>query len=304
MSQTNLKELVSRAQGAFLGLAVGDALGATTEFMTPEEIRGRFGVHRRMVGGGWLRLKPGQVTDDTEMSLALARTVVANGGWNLRGVADAFVSWLRSRPVDIGATCARGIRRYLHQGTLEAPPNEWDAGNGAAMRVAPVALFTLGDPARLERYAVEQARLTHNHPLSDTACMVVARMVEAAVLGAPFTALRGMADRLVTAHPGFAYQQGPGICSPCLVDTLRTVFHALFTTQAFEDCLVVTVNRGGDADTAGAIAGAIAGAHYGPAAVPRRWARRLDRGLRREVLQLSEALLRLSPAGRGVSGLP
>jgi ADP-ribosyl-[dinitrogen reductase] hydrolase len=297
----DLDELVSRAQGAFLGLAVGDALGATTEFMTPEEIRLRFGVHRRIVGGGWLRLKPGQVTDDTQMSVALARALVKAGGWDLRRIADAFVSWLRSRPADIGATCARGLRRYLHQGTLEAPPSDWDAGNGAAMRVAPVALFSLGDPAPLERYALEQAHITHHHPLSDVACVVVARMVDAGVRGAPLAALRLLADETTRVHPGFSYAGGPGTCSPYVVDTLRTVFHALFTTRSFEECLITTVNRGGDADTSGAIAGAIAGAYYGPGALPPRWIRRLDRHVRREVVLLAEALVRLSPTGRTLS---
>ena len=54
--------LKDRALGAYLGLAVGDALGATVEFLTPREIRARYGVHREMVGGGWLRLREGQVT--------------------------------------------------------------------------------------------------------------------------------------------------------------------------------------------------------------------------------------------------
>ncbi|MDP2026561.1 ADP-ribosylglycohydrolase family protein [Sulfuriferula sp.] len=60
-----------RALGAYLGFAVGDALGATVEFMMPAEIQHAYGIHRDMVGGGWLKLKPGQITDDTQMSLAL-----------------------------------------------------------------------------------------------------------------------------------------------------------------------------------------------------------------------------------------
>ena len=55
--------LTSRAVGAYLGLAVGDALGATLEFLTPREIRHQFGQHRDITGGGWLRLPKGQVTD-------------------------------------------------------------------------------------------------------------------------------------------------------------------------------------------------------------------------------------------------
>jgi ADP-ribosyl-[dinitrogen reductase] hydrolase len=78
-------EVMRRARAAFLGLAVGDALGATTEFMTPGEIRAKYGVHRKIRGGGWLHLKAGQVTDDTEMSLCIARALTAAGAGTWRG---------------------------------------------------------------------------------------------------------------------------------------------------------------------------------------------------------------------------
>src|SRR6266540_675019 len=110
--------LEKRALGAYLGFAVGDALGATVEFMTATEIRATYGVHRQVVGGGWLRLKPGQITDDTQMCLALGRALLATNGWDLSAVADAFVAWMRSRPVDIGHTCRRGLRRYQLEATL------------------------------------------------------------------------------------------------------------------------------------------------------------------------------------------
>ena len=57
--------LQHRVKGAYLGLALGDALGATTEFLTPYEIQSQYGIHNKIIGGGWLHLKPGKVTDDT-----------------------------------------------------------------------------------------------------------------------------------------------------------------------------------------------------------------------------------------------
>ncbi len=54
--------LEERALGAYLGFAVGDALGATVEFLTKGEIREKYGLHRKMIGGGWLHLAPGQMT--------------------------------------------------------------------------------------------------------------------------------------------------------------------------------------------------------------------------------------------------
>ena len=121
-----MNTLHNRALGAYLGLAVGDALGATVEFLTAREIKAQYGVHREMLGGGWLRLKPGQITDDTEMSLYLGQAIIASGGWNLSAVADGFAAWLKSKPIDVGATCRRGIRRYMLQGTLATMPSATD----------------------------------------------------------------------------------------------------------------------------------------------------------------------------------
>ena len=288
-------DVLSRARGAFLGVAVGDALGATTEFMTPAEIRSKFGVHRKIVGGGWLHLKPGRVTDDTEMSLALARALLKSGEWDLRAVADSFLAWMRGKPVDIGSTVRRGIRDYLLKGQLETPPNDWDAGNGAVMRMLPVALFTLGDDQRFRELVVAQAHLTHNHPLSDAACVTVGRMVQAALTGGDRFALHAIARELVAQHPNFRFNDYSGQASGYVVETMQTVLHFLFTTGSFEECLTGVVNQGGDADTTGAIAGMIAGALYGEAAIPAAWLKRLDPLVSREVTAAAEALVGKAP---------
>ena len=289
------QQVIDRARAAFLGLALGDALGATTEFMTPGEIRAKFKVHRKIVGGGWLHLRPGQVTDDTEMSLALARALVLEGRWDLGGIAEQFVAWMRSKPVDIGATCRKGIRNYMLDGVLETPYNEWDAGNGGVMRMAPVALFTLGDAELLARCATAQARLTHNHPLSDAACVTVGRMVQQALLGADRFALHALTRELVALHPNFRFNNYQGHAGAYVVETLQTVFHYLFTTGDFDECLVGVVNQGGDADTTGAIAGMIAGAFYGLESLPDKWLKKLNPQVRAEVEDLAVRLVRLSP---------
>src|SRR3989339_656768 len=116
--------LYERALGAYLGFAVGDALGATVEFMMPSEIQHAYGMHRDMIGGGWLKLKPGQITDDTQMSLALGQSIIDSGGWSATAAADAFVAWLKTRPVDVGNTCRRGIQRYMNDGSLAGEANE------------------------------------------------------------------------------------------------------------------------------------------------------------------------------------
>lgn len=292
------RDIRSRARAAFIGLAVGDSLGAPVEFMTTGEIHAKYGVLREIVGGGWLRLKPGQVTDDTEMSLCVARAIDATGGWSLQRVAEEFAAWLRTKPVDVGDTCRRGIRNFMLKGALETPFNQWDGGNGAAMRVLPAVLFTLGDDTLLQRCAVEQARITHNHPLSDDACITIGRLIHLALLGASKARLRRVVDDLIAAHPNFAFDPYRGLATGYVVDTMQTVFYHFFRGRNFEECLVGTVNQGGDADTTGAICGMLAGAFYGMEAIPRRWLKRMDRRVIHEISGLSDRMIALSPAFR------
>ena len=290
-------EVRSRALASFLGFALGDALGAPVEFMTAGEIKAKYGVLREMTGGGWLRLRPGQVTDDTGMSLCIARAVCRSGSWDLAEVAGQFVAWLKSRPIDIGDTCRRGIRNIMLTGRLESPPNQWDGGNGALMRMVPVALATLGRPDLLDRCACEQARLTHNHRLSDAACRCYGRMLQLAIEGRSKYRLRREAERLVAEYPDFGFEPYHGLATGYVVDTFQTVCHHFFRCRDFEECIVATVNQGGDADTTGAIVGGLAGAFYGFEQLPSRWLRKLDQNVAREIADLATRLVGLSPMG-------
>lgn len=295
ISTVDSSDCRTRAVAAFSGLAIGDALGAPVEFMTAGEIEAKYGLLRELVGGGWLRLKPGQVTDDTEMSLCIARALVRASGWSLEGIAENFALWLKSRPIDVGDTCRKGIRSYMLNGTLEVPPNEWDGGNGAAMRVLPVALLTLGDDGLLQSWVVAQAHLTHNQPVSDAACVTLGRLVHLALSGASKNRLRREADDLCERFPTFRFEPYRGLATGYVVDTLQTVFHHFFRSRDFEECIVGTVNQGGDADTTGAIAGMLAGAYYGMEAIPKRWQKRMDRQVMEEVQELAVRLVALSP---------
>ena len=286
-----------RAASAYLGLAIGDALGATVEFMTPREIRATHGEHRDIVGGGWLRLRKGRVTDDTEMSLALGRAILEQGCVEPRAVAEHFSTWMRSKPVDIGHTVRRGISRYRRTGDVEMPESEYDAGNGACMRCLPVALAMLGAaPEEVAEANRRQSHVTHHSRLADAGTLCVIQMVQAALLGGDLSTLQRLVDALVVAEPLYAYDrkriENP---SAYIVDTLRAVFQALFATDSFEGAVIDVVNRGGDADTTGAILGMIAGPLYGFAAIPRRWRRALDAAIQQECLSQSGALLALSP---------
>ena len=282
--------LLDRALGSYLGLAIGDALGATVEFMTSGEIAANYKVHQHIIGGGWLRLKPGQVTDDTEMALALGSALVASGGWNLKAIADAFVAWLAGNPVDIGHTCRRGICRYRTDGSLAAAPAEESGGNGAAMRNLPTVLATLASEELLVRRSLEQAHLTHHHPQSDAATTALACLTRRLILEGGQAPGNAMAANLIRQQPAFRFRPWPGKTSGYIVDTVQTVFDGFFNTANFEDCLVRVVNRGGDSDTTGALAGQLAGALYGLRGIPDRWLNKLDpfvtAAIRRQTPQL------------------
>ncbi len=294
MTPLTRDELLDRALGAYLGLAVGDALGATVEFMTKGEIAAQYGTHCRIIGGGWLRLKPGQVTDDTQMSLHLGRALVKEKGWALATVCEEFAEWLRSKPPDVGNTCRRGIRRYMTEGSLQTPFHEGDAGNGACMRNLPVVLASLWDEDAFTRWTLEQAHITHNHPLSDDATLSLGRMTRTLLLGGGIKHVRDEANALIAKHRTFNFTPYKGQSSAYVVDTVQTVLHHYFRTDSYRSCVVDVVNQGGDADTTGAIAGMLAGATYGLKSIPSQWLNKVDPQITSEIRQQVDTLLTIA----------
>jgi ADP-ribosyl-[dinitrogen reductase] hydrolase len=300
MPELPLAEVYDRALGAYLGLALGDALGATVEFMTAAEIALTHGVHRQITGGGWLKLAPGQVTDDTTMALALGDALLqgqrAGTGFDARLVGEHFVRWWRGKPVDCGNTCRRGIRRFMADGSLQGEPTEGDAGNGALMRNLPVVLATLSAPneTALLAQSLAQAHLTHHHAWSDAATLALARMTRALLLGQG-ERCAALAEALVAQHSVFRYEPYPRRASAFVVDTVQTVLHHYFAYDDFEAAVVATVNRGDDADTTGALVGMLAGARCGAQALPAAWLRRLDPQVRRAITEQTSSLLACTP---------
>jgi len=154
-------ELMNRALGSFLGLAVGDALGATVEFMTAREIAAQYQVHKEISGGGWLQLKAGRVTDDTEMALALWQRRHRQRWLELARHRRCVRVWMRKPPMDIGNTCRRGITKlYLHWKFMRAVRRK-QCGNGAAMRHLPTVFVSLSSEELVVKRSIKQARITH-----------------------------------------------------------------------------------------------------------------------------------------------
>lgn len=285
-----------RIIGAYIGLAIGDALGATTEFLTPNEIQHQYGTHQDIIGGGWLRLKPGKVTDDTEMSLALGQSIIDNNGVVATAAAQAFSDWMRTKPVDIGNTVRRGIVHYRTTGNPVICENEYDAGNGACMRALPVAIFHCNSSFKqLQKASKAQSHVTHNNTVADAGTETVLKMLVSAFNGQSKDSLEKYTQELVQHFPAYQYDnrkmENP---SGWIIETLQSVFQAFFSHNNFEDILVDVVNRGGDADTTGAIAGMLAGASFGQKAIPVDWFNKLDANVRSICIKQAIELMLLS----------
>ena len=271
--------LQDRARGCAVGAAVGDALGMPLEFKPP---RPSDDLVREMIAG---RIPAGTFTDDTEMALALADSLLEQTPLDASDLAYRFVEWFRSSPSDIGLH-TRSVLARMAQGefwdeAVDAAQQERpdSAGNGSLMRTWPVALAEWN---RLDELLVDswkQSRVTHPHPDCLTACAFVNAVIyhllhghspEHAVLNA--AALVKMPETFWEMIRGSIDRGRDELANTGWVrHTLESAVWALLSTHSFEEALVQVVNLGNDADTAGAVVGALAGAAYGIDAIPPRW---------------------------------
>lgn len=293
-----------RCLGALLGLAVGDALGAPLENLAADEIRERHGGPvTDMVGGGWLDVAPGQVTDDTEMALCLADCLVEVGGFNPDHVLAAYSGWHESEPRDEGATVATVLDQVRagkspHEATAEQHEQSGgrSAGNGALMRTTPIGIAFATHRELVRDVSLAEAALTHYDPLAGKACAyhneTLATLITQGHAAAaqetidPTGVDDRIADVLIPAASGvrttaerIAAEQGGYV-----IATLAVAMTAWLTAESFEEGLVWAVNLGGDADTNGAVAGALLGARFGATTIPTRWLDPLEPRARLEAL--------------------
>jgi ADP-ribosylglycohydrolase len=275
-----------RAIGSFLGLAIGDALGAPLEFSDPGDAAKVVACGLDMTGGGiW---EAGEWTDDTAMALHLAESIGERGLIDLDDVAVRYADWVASGPKDVGlttraaltrVTCASDAReqaRVLHEHTGRT------AGNGTVMRAAPIA-FAASSLENACAAARADAELTHFDPAAgDASASLCAALVAVVEGGDPLAAARAAATDSRT-HAALAdvgdaeaiRERAGGPEFGVAWTALAAGLHAVTEFDGFADGIAFTISLGRDTDTNAAVAGALLGAQHGSAGLPEPWVARL-----------------------------
>lgn len=295
-------EAIDRYRGALLGLACGDAVGTTVEFMP----RGSFAPVNDMLGGRPFSLAPGKWTDDTSMALCLAESLIQTGRCDPADQMARYANWYEwgywsSTGVcfDIGITTKGAIHQFLLTGeALSGPSDPEAAGNGSLMRLAPIALRFGHDAQLVQDMAALSSRTTHGASECLDACRVFAVALSRALRGLPKEKVLDLGGisiesakvrAIATAnHAAKSVEQIKG--SGYVVDSLEAALWCYARHDNFRDTILEAVNLGDDADTTGAIVGQIAGATYGMAGIPPSWLARLH--LAQEITHLADALYR------------
>ena len=284
-----------RAVGALIGAAVGDALGAPFEFGPDGQYSETFPTPLltgcgEMTGGGAFQWAPGEFTDDTQMAIVLAESLVACGGsFDPEHTFQRFQAWATTA-VDIGSTTSGALRGddWRTAAKLNHEIARTSAGNGCIMRVSPVGIAgVVWGPEETARVAYEQARLTHWEQGAGVGAAITAELIRrtivtgtftqhindvvAFVAGLPYVSPSDVAlymTMLSDAWNPFNHD-GPGNGSvwTCLAQAVWCVRNA----SSYAEAITTAIDLGGDTDTVAAVTGSFAGALFGIQQIPVRW---------------------------------
>lgn len=270
--------MLSRAQGCMLGQLSGDSLGGLVEFTRPEQIRKLYpdGVTELQNGGGTWDILAGQPTDDSELALMLARSLVAEGTYNREKVFESYVFWFKSNPFDCGNATRHG---------LTGSPLQDTQANGALMRISPLGIYGVNHPPeKIATWAEQDAAFTHPHQITRSVSALFATAIahvirtgcsaedvyqyiltSAATRNDPIE-LQEVIRTAATNRPAtYTHQQG------WVLIAFQNALWQLLHAESFRAGIQDTVMQGGDTDTNAAICGALLGAVYGREAVPQTW---------------------------------
>lgn len=283
-----------RFLGCLLGLAIGDALGMPFEGWSPASIKRTwikkdFLPSRSTITMG---LGPGQYTDDTLMALCHVHSLIEKGRVEPEDIGSKFIEWYDSGNLrGLGNTCAYAIRRLKEGDNWQesGATGEYAAGNGGAMRIAPIGLFYHNDLPALKEAVRKAVIITHNNPEAVAGAMAVAYLVAKSVRNElnPDTAIKDVSNFIGPCKVRENLQRagellGSGAAPEETLKTLGTsgyivetvasaVFCFLYSPDDFYKTVVNAVEGGVDSDTTAAVAGAVSGSYNGIKGLPEEW---------------------------------
>jgi ADP-ribosyl-[dinitrogen reductase] hydrolase len=300
-------EIEDRIVGSVLGAACGDALGGPLEFAKKKDRD----IVRDMVGGGWLKLRPGQTTDDTAMMKDIMAMYIDRGKYDQSYIISLWQKTI-NQPIGAGSWTKKALAKWKDVDVELRGDNNpavilWkdngkkDAGNGSLMRCLPTALFYT-DMTKVIEDTIKLSEDTHPDLRCISSC-VYYNILLSSILGnkeAMELVSEGdmelvsegyILDDLVVIQAimdskSEGCDRGNG---GYVVDTLRSVLADFWEAEDFEEAMIKAVNRGGDADTVGCILGGLLGAEFGIGAIPNRWLDKLQD--RDELIKMAKALI-------------
>ena len=315
--------LQERARGVIVGLAVGDAMGMPLEFMSKQQIQRQHGGKVREYVKPIPRhpcehLSPGQYTDDTQMAMALAKSIIDKGEFSPHAFKRRLIEWYECKDHRApGNACIQAVARLDQGVSYKESGQENAAGCGSAMRVAPLALVYGGK--ELIKHSHLQSIMTHQDVRASIGTVLTAQIVSRLLAMDAVSFDRddflkeitrfaaALEEKLGHRKPEFSEKLAtfPDLLAMPFEESIvkigtggyvvETVLGAFFgflhSPTDFEATIVNVVNEGHDADSVGAIAGAFSGAFNGLGAIPARWLAPLEG--RDELIAVADGLSRL-----------
>lgn len=285
--------LIDRYRGCILGQAVGDALGAPFETMPASAIYYGFGFARQIVAAP--PVDQLEYTDDTQMMIGVAETLIAHGRIRQDELMAAFVA-----NIDSDRAYGAGTHRIMD---LAATGGDWRAlsasifpggslGNGAAMRVAPIGLMFHDNLEVVDEQAVYSAVVTHSHPVGIDGARMMAIAIALAMRDTAFdreSFLGELLSRAATEEFAEALTAARDVIPDGTVGQLGTSLEAYRSVptaiacfashpDSYADAVGRAIGLGGDTDTLAAMTGALSGARLGITSIPNHLLAMLENG--------------------------
>lgn len=310
-SQPNLED---KFLGCLIGGAIGDALGFPNENLSRTRIKRKYG----RLTDYKVQPKRGYYTDDTQLTIALAETLIKGRGWQAEIFRRKLARWWVVPPRLSGRSIKNAALKCLlgfKQTGSNAP------GSGSAMRAAPLALYYYDNETELFERTVECSRITHRHPSAIAGALVNVFSIvyglthDRLAIHEYLTKIAGvagqfdqeMSQRLLALETMLGQPEeevltellkhSRAVGSPIGDVILSSVYAFLKYPTDFEQSVLLCVNAGWDTDTMAAINGNIVGAFNGLSAIPSRWIVNLENGYkgRDYILGLAKSLYTRTP---------